>query len=93
MALACALCDRDTPDQYVEKHHLTPKSRKGKECALFCCDCGDQVHKLFNNKELHLEYNTIEKLKSHESVRKWIKWVRNRPHRFGVCMKKKKRRL
>lgn len=86
----CPLCGRVTPEQYREKHHLTPKSKKGKETKPVCIDCGDQVHALFTNNELRDQYNTIRALKEHPGVRKWIKWVRNRP--FGICMKTKKRR-
>lgn len=87
----CRLCGRETPEEYQEKHHLVPKCKKGKEKEVVCCDCGDQLHNLFDNKELEREYNTIEKLLENERVQKWIKWIRKQS-RFGICMKSKKRR-
>jgi len=56
--IRCSLCGRITPKQYAEKHHLIPKSKEGKVTIDVCCNCGDQVHKLFTNKELEKEYHT-----------------------------------
>ncbi len=88
----CTICERETPEKYVEKHHLTPCSRGGKdkEKTLTCIDCGDQVHRLFTNKELERDYYTLEKLLAHPKIQKWKKWVKNK--RFGICMKRKKKR-
>ena len=87
----CTLCDRETPAVYQEKHHLIPKSKKGKITTVVCIDCGNQVHRLFTLKQLRNEYNTIEKLKSDPRVMKWIKWI-SKNKKFGVCHKTKKRR-
>lgn len=88
----CALCGRDTPPEYIEKHHLIPRSRNGKITALFCCDCGNQVHMLFSNKELEQRHNSIEALRSDKRIKQWIFWIRRKPDKFGVCMKTKKRK-
>lgn len=88
---SCCLCRRPTPEFYLEKHHLTPRCKKGKTTILFCCDCGNQVHNLFSIKELEMEYHTIEALLANERIRKWIRWIRKR-HDFGVCMKTLKRK-
>lgn len=87
----CQICRRLTPDTYLEKHHLTPRCKKGKEKIPVCCDCGNQIHNLFTNKELETEYNSIESLLANDRVQKWIRWIRKR-HDFGVCMKTLKRR-
>ena len=78
---------------YQEKHHLIPRSKKGKKTPtiLVCKDCADQVHKLFTNKELAKEFNTLEKLLADPKIQKWIAWVKNKK-KFGYCMKTKKRR-
>jgi 5-methylcytosine-specific restriction endonuclease McrA len=89
----CPLCERIIPDgRYLEKHHLVPRAKGGKETEFLCIDCGNQVHELFTNNELRDVYNTIEALKKDERVWRWIKWV-SKKREFGICMKKKKRRL
>ena len=87
----CPICDRITPDTYIEKHHLTPRSKHGKETIKLCCDCGDQLHKLFTNKEL-AKLNTIELLLNNPKVIIWKNWIKNKTS-FGFCMKDKKRKL
>lgn len=89
--MKCPICERKAPSSdYIEKHHLTPRSRKGKETVKICIDCGDQIHELFTNKELEKEYDSIEKLLASPKIHKWKKWVKNK--KFGICMKRKKRR-
>ena len=90
--ITCPICGRLTPPEYVEKHHLDPKSKKGKETKKVCCSCGSMVHKLFTNKELAKKYNTIEALLAHPDIQKWKEWLSKRPNHFGVTMAHKKRR-
>lgn len=77
--------------QYSEKHHLTPKSKGGKNTVIVCIDCGDQIHNIFDNKELKKEYNTVDKLVSHPDIKKWVKWIQKK-NIFGVCMRAKKKK-
>lgn len=68
--MCCVLCKRE---KELTKHHLIPKTlhkryRKKfgklrlKETVDVCDDCHSQIHKLFTEKELALEYNTLELL-------------------------------
>jgi hypothetical protein len=88
----CQICQRKTPQDYLEKHHLIPKEKHGAGMGTIfvCCSCGDQIHNLFSNKQLAKEYNTIEKILSNENINKWIRWIRNKPDDFRVCMRRKK---
>jgi hypothetical protein len=87
----CLICDRDTPKNYLEKHHLIPAAKKGKETILVCCDCADQIHILFTNKELQTKYNTLDSLRKSEKIQRWIQWISNKKT-FGFCMKLKKKK-
>ena len=87
----CQICFRDIPDEYLEKHHLIPKSKKGKDTIDVCNACDDQLHLLFTNKELAKQYNTLDKLLSSEKVLTWVNWIRNRPRMYTVCNKKMKK--
>jgi len=88
----CPICDRKTPECFVERHHLIPKSKKGKETVNVCVSCGDMLHKVFSIKEMEKEYNTIEKIKEREEIKKWVSWIQKKPNDFSVCMKNKKGR-
>lgn len=90
--IACSICGRVPPEEYLEKHHLIPRSKKGKETIDVCSSCGDQLHHLFTLKEMETTYHTLESLLSSEKVQTWIKWISKKPQDFGVCMRKKKKR-
>jgi len=87
----CTICKRKVPPQFQEKHHLVPKSRKGKKTILVCSNCGNQLHKLFTNREMERTYHTVEAIIGDERVQKWIKWVGKRKS-FRVPTKTKKKR-
>lgn len=90
----CSICRRSINDEdYVEKHHLIPVVKKGKnkETIKVCIDCGDQLHKLFSVNELKDELSSLDAILNNERVKKWIKWIKKQK-KFGVCMKSKKRR-
>lgn len=88
----CPICERIVPDEFIEKHHLVPKARKGRQTAQVCCNCGDMIHKVISNKNLEKQYNTIAKISKHPEIKKWIKWISKRPNKFSVCMSHKKRK-
>ena len=88
----CPICSRLTPTDCIEKHHLVPKSKRGKKTESVCVSCGDMIHKLFTNKELEKEYNTIDKIIAHPEIQKWMSWIQKKPNDFTVCMRSKKSR-
>ena len=61
------------------RHHVIPKHKfhgrwKDAEIVLICYSCHKQINKMFNNNELKLM--TLEQLRNHHKVKKWIKWIR-----------------
>jgi hypothetical protein len=85
----CKLCEIE--ELVLTSHHLIPRARHNKKVvrdlgderrktADTCRPCHKQLHALFTEKELEREYNTIEKLKAHPGVQKWIEWKRKRPN-------------
>jgi hypothetical protein len=85
------------PDMALTDHHLVPRARHNKrvkrdlgkdrnKTADTCRPCHSQLHNLLTEKELERDYNTIELLKGHEGVQKWIAWKRKRPN-LGKVLK------
>lgn len=79
----CPLCGRDLAEP-CNKHHLLPKSKGGKNTPTILLHkiCHDKIHAIFKEIELKRHYNTIEKLRQHEEMAKFIKWVRNKEPEF-----------
>lgn len=84
----CELCNRE---KELTFHHLIPKKNhkikyiREKYSFLninsygikICRDCHKMIHKLIPHKLLALDYNTMEKLKNHPELKKFIEWVRS----------------
>jgi len=90
MSNICELCGRVG---VLTKHHLIPQCRhnnkKNKKIfdrkevkhrtAMLCQSCHSKIHATFSNKILEQQYNTLESLKQHPSIQKFIKWINEQP--------------
>lgn len=88
----CPICQRFVPDGCWERHHLIPRSCKGKETLSLCNSCGDMVHRIFSLQEMKTCYNTLEIILAHPDVQKWVKWVNKHPFDFQINMRRKKKK-
>ncbi|MGB2691705.1 MAG: HNH endonuclease [Thermodesulfobacteriota bacterium] len=79
----CPLCSRPLPEK-PSKHHLIPKTFKGKDIVLLHRVCHRQIHANFTERELLNYYYTIERLLENENIRKFVDWVKNKPPDFHV---------
>ena len=90
----CALCGRDRPLTF---HHLIPRAlhRRKKIASAYskeelqagvdlCRDCHDAVHRFATEKELAEQYCTLEKLREHPDVARFVAWVRTRGGRYRL---------
>lgn len=87
----CELCGRN--NIALTRHHLIPQSRHNKartkrhfskvdmhtSIAMLCRPCHNQVHKLFSNHELADYYHSVDRLKQHSDMEKFINWIKKRP--------------
>ena len=77
--LNCQLCDRTLPA--LTAHHLIPRqhTKRRKQdpgpTVDICAACHKQIHTLFDNRTLAQELNTLEKLRDHPQMAKFIAWV------------------
>lgn len=76
----CELCQRDCSK--LTEHHLIPRqhTKRKKQApgptAYLCAPCHKQIHVLFTNKELAKELNTLDTLRSHPQMDKFLGWIR-----------------
>jgi len=72
----CPLCGRPlVPGRSVDKHHLIPKSYKGKESDDVHMVCHRKIHSALTEYELFHEWNTWKKLRGHPDIVTFIKWL------------------
>lgn len=72
----CELCGFRT---HTRAHHLTPRSKGGKETANVCETCESFIHKTWTHNELRDVYNTIEVILGNEKFQKFLKWRLKQP--------------
>jgi hypothetical protein len=81
----CPLCDRPIPaDAKQSLHHLIPKLRGGKggPTVLLHQICHNEIHATLTESELARAYSTVQALRDHPRLAKFVAWVRKRPPGF-----------
>ncbi len=81
----CPLCARPIPPEARQSlHHLVPKLRGGKggPTVLLHQICHNEIHATLTEAELARNYATIEALRAHPRIAKFITWVAKRPREF-----------
>jgi hypothetical protein len=81
----CPICDRPLGDVNVDRHHLIPKSRKGKEQYLVHMICHRKLHATFTEKELEKKYHTWEELRAHPDITSFVAWVQKKSPEYYDC--------
>lgn len=87
----CELCKAE--EQHLNFHHLIPRKLHGNKLflKLFTKDymrntginickytCHREIHNKITEKEMGLNYNTLDKLLEHPEVKKYIEWKQKR---------------
>ncbi len=71
----CPLCGRVLGSENIDRHHLVPKSFKGREQFPIHKICHRKIHSAFTEKELAQRFHTWEALREQEEIRNFIAWV------------------
>lgn len=91
-ANTCPICLHDYQRTELTRHHLVPKSRKGRDTVLICVPCHKQIHAIFAEKELERRFNSIEALVAADEFRSWVRWIRKRKPTARIRAKRSSRR-
>lgn len=81
----CPLCRRPIPPEAKQsQHHLIPKLKGGKggETVLLHQICHNEIHATLTEAELARDYATIEALRAHPRLEKFVTWIAKRPPGF-----------
>ena len=81
----CPLCKRPIPANVPQsRHHLIPKLKggRGSPTILLHHQCHKEIHSCISEADLARKYNSIELLKTHPGLNKFLSWVSKRPPSF-----------
>lgn len=81
----CPLCGRPIPPGAKQSlHHLIPKLKGGKGGPVVRLHqiCHSEIHATLTEAELARDFHTIEALRSHPRLAKFLRWVAKRPPEF-----------
>lgn len=78
----CPLCGRPLGTENIDRHHLIPKTFKGKEQFELHKICHRKIHSVLTERELLHHYHTWEALRSHPDIKAFIAWVARKPPGF-----------
>jgi len=91
----CALCQRPIPpDTPQSLHHLIPKLKGGRRgpTVLLHDLCHNEIHATLKESELARSYNTVEALRGHPHLEKFINWLAKKPPEFTARTLQSERR-
>jgi 5-methylcytosine-specific restriction endonuclease McrA len=80
--MKCEVCGRELGTIMVDRHHLVPKTFGGKETFPVHRICHRKIHSVFTERELLKYYHTFDRIREHEQIQKFIKWVNKKPIDF-----------
>ena len=77
--MTCPICNRPMTGDFIQEHHLIPRTFKGREVIRLHKICHQKLHSVFTEREMLKHYHTIERIISHEEIMKFINWVQSKP--------------
>ena len=92
----CPLCERPIPPHARQsRHHLVPKLKGGRngETVLMHAICHNEVHATLTEAELARDYASVQALRRHPRLARFVSWVRGKDPAFHSRTAKPTRRL
>jgi hypothetical protein len=89
----CPLCGRPIPPGAPQSlHHLVPKSKGGRTTVLLHHICHREIHAALGEAELARDFATVEALRAHPRLARFLAWVARRPPGFDSRVPRARRR-
>ena len=91
----CPLCGRPIPPDVPQSlHYLVPKLKGGRggPTVLLHHQCHREIHAMLSEAELARDYASVEALRAHPRLAKFINWVRKRSPAFASKVPGKRRK-
>lgn len=90
----CPLCGRPIPPDVKQSvHHLVPRLKGGRhgETVLLHDICHREIHATLAETDLARDFASIDALRAHPRLARFVAWVRKRPPGFTSRVPGKRR--
>ena len=88
----CPICGRPMVEGgSVDRHHLVPRSRGGRETVFLHRICHRKLHALWSEVELARLFHDVEAIRAHPEIRRFVAWLRNKPATFWAPTRRARR--
>lgn len=89
----CPLCDRLIPPSEASRHHLIPKLKGGARGPTVKLHriCHGKIHSVLSEAELARDFSSIDALRDHPEIARFVHWVRKRPPDYRSSNRKPSR--
>ncbi len=67
------------PGPSVNEHHLVPRRFRGRHAIRLHRVCHDKIHAVLSDRALNDHYHTIDRLRGHPEIARFIAWVARKP--------------
>ena len=78
----CPLCGRPLGTVNIDRHHLVPRTFKGREQFPVHKICHRKIHSVLSERELLQHYHSWDALRAHPDIAAFIAWVARKPPGF-----------
>lgn len=82
----CKICGRELGTENIDKHHLMPKTFKGKSDNTNLIPlhkiCHRFLHATISEREMQHYYHTAERILEREEIQRFVKWVSKKPPEY-----------
>lgn len=97
----CEFCGRK--NIVVTEHHLIPKATHSKKkvkkfnrdlnrTVNVCRPCHSHIHAIFSEKELAINFNTINLILAKKESKEFVNWIKDKPNELKINNKMSNRR-
>ncbi len=75
----------------VDRHHLIPRVRGGRETVFLHRVCHRKLHSLWSESELERLFHDVEAIRAHPEIRRFVAWLEGKPATFWVPTRRARR--
>lgn len=88
----CPLCQRDVPNNLIERHHIRTREADSAAVVPICNPCHKTIHSLFSNSQIRAGLDSVPALLANDQFARAVRFIRKQAPTAKITTKKAKTR-